>query len=77
MVAAYLGGCMLTLVLPVPTLGIKPHLVTRFGLDPTSEGVWESEPHRVVAFGVVYFSVLAIGKLVVACVLARRARALT
>ncbi len=63
MVVVYLFACFFTIFADLPYLGIKPELVATFGLDPTSEGVWESEPHRVVAFGALYFGVLALAKL--------------
>ncbi|MGH8500084.1 MAG: hypothetical protein ACRERV_14950, partial [Methylococcales bacterium] len=59
LVVAYLFACFATIFADLPFLGIKPELVATFGLDPKSEGIWESEPHRVVAFGVLYFGILA------------------
>ena len=64
MVAVYLIACFITIGVDLPYLGIKPELVTTFGLDPKSEGIWESEPHRVVAFGVLYFGILGLAKLI-------------
>ncbi|MEO6173262.1 MAG: hypothetical protein ABIP02_09105 [Arenimonas sp.] len=63
MVVVYLFACIFTLVADIPSLGIKPELVTSFGFDPKSEGIWESEPHRVVAFGSLYFGIFALVKL--------------
>jgi hypothetical protein len=31
-----------------------------------SEGLWESQPHRVVAFGALYFGAMFLAKLVLA-----------
>jgi len=63
MVVVYLFACFFTIFVDLPYFGIKPELVATFGLDPKSEGVWESQPHRVVAFGVLYFGILALAKL--------------
>jgi len=72
MVAVYLFACFFTIGVDLPYLGIKPELVTTFGLDPKSEGIWESEPHRVVAFGALYFGILAIAKSLVPLFAARK-----
>lgn len=65
MVAVYLIACFLTIGIDLPYFGIRPELVATFGFDPKSEGVWESEPHRVVAFGVLYFGILSVAKFCV------------
>ena len=67
-VAAYLFGCFLTVIVYVPRWGMDIELQPRFGLNPDGQsgGLWIDEPHRVVAFGVVYFGVLAIGKVMAA-----------
>ncbi len=62
MVVVYLFACFFTILVDQPYLGIRPELVATFGLDPKSEGVWESEPHRVVAFGTLYFGIFALAK---------------
>lgn len=51
---AYLFGVALTLLLPLPRLGVQPDVVA--ALDLPGTGVWIDEPHRVLAFGVVYFA---------------------
>ena len=56
-VMAYLLGAFATTLLPVPRLGINADIVN--GLDLPGSGLWISEPHRVVAFGVIYFGILA------------------
>lgn len=71
MVAAYLFACFFTIGVDLPFLGIKPELVTTFGLDAKSEGIWESEPHRVVAFGALYFGILAFAKFCLPFITAR------
>lgn len=71
-VVAYLGGCFATLVPDVPRWGMTEAIQPRFGLS--GGGVWIDEPHRVVAFGVVYFAALAVGKLLAAAIVQWRAR---
>lgn len=60
-VMAYLGGVFLTLFAPVPEWGMTRAARADFGLE--GGGVWVDEPHRVVAFGAVYFAFLAMAKL--------------
>lgn len=72
-VAAYLFACGATVVPDVPTLGMPASLQPRFGLGEAGGGLWVDEPHRVVAMGVLYFALLAAGKLAVALWSARRA----
>jgi hypothetical protein len=57
---AYLGLVFLTLFVPLPRLGMTLDVQPQFGLD--GSGVWIDEPHRVIAFGVLYFGVLAWSK---------------
>jgi len=63
-VVAYLGGAFLTTLVPVPRLGMTEAVQPRFGLE--GGGLWIDEPHRVVAFGVVYFGLLCAAKVVMA-----------
>jgi hypothetical protein len=65
-VALFLGGVVLTCVLDVPRLGRTAALQPGFGLDMTSEGIWESQPHRVVAFGALYFGATLVAKALLA-----------
>ena len=74
-VALFLGGVVVTSVLDVPRWGMTRALQPGFGLDMESSGLWESEPHRVVAFGALYFGGLLLAKATLALVDARRARA--
>ena len=62
-VVLFLGGCVLTSLLEVPRWGMTAALQPGFGLDMHSEGIWESQPHRVVAFGALYFGLTALAKL--------------
>lgn len=56
-VLCYLGGVFVTLFLPLPRLGITDEVIGQLHLVGT--GLWVDQPHRVVAFGVLYFSLLA------------------
>lgn len=58
--AAYLFGAFATVLLPLPALGITPEVVADLGL--TATGLWVEEPHRLLAFGTVYFAILAAVK---------------
>ena len=69
-VAAYLLGCGLTIIADIPRWGMTSELQPQFGLG--GGGLWIDEPHRVVAFGVVYFGLLAMGKLLAAMWMARK-----
>ena len=54
---AYLGGVFATVMLPVPRLGITIEVIHQLHLP--GSGLWVNEPQRVIAFGMVYFAVLA------------------
>jgi hypothetical protein len=54
----YLGFVSLTVLAPVPELGLTPRVVASLGLP--GEGLWIDEPHRALAFGFLYFAVTAI-----------------
>lgn len=56
-VVFYVCGTFLTLFLPLPRLGMTTAAQADFGL--TGGGVWVDEPHRVVAFGLLYFAAQA------------------
>jgi hypothetical protein len=73
-VVLFLGGVIATSVLDVPRWGMTRALQPGFGLDMESSGIWESEPHRVVAFGALYFGLLFLAKVALALLDARRAR---
>lgn len=59
-VVLYLGGVVLTLLLPLPRLGLSPDVVATLGI--AGSGVWVESPHRLMAFGVLYFGALAAAK---------------
>lgn len=63
-VVAYIFGAFFTILLPMPRLGMTEALQDGFGL--VGGGLWIEQPHRVVAFGAIYFALLCIGKLVAA-----------
>jgi hypothetical protein len=56
-VVLFLIGAVVTSGMDVPRWGMTADVQPAFGLDMASEGLWESQPHRVVAFGVFYFAV--------------------
>ena len=45
-------------MLPLPRLGIDAALAQSIAL-PGSSGLWVEQPHRVVAFGLLYFAATA------------------
>ena len=71
-VVLFLGGVAATSVLDVPRWGMTEALQPGFGLDMASEGIWESQPHRVVAFGALYFGATFLAKFLLALAAAAR-----
>jgi hypothetical protein len=65
-VALFLFGVVVTCIADIPRWGMTAALQPQFGLDMTSDGLWESEPHRVVAFGALYFGATFVAKAFVA-----------
>ena len=57
----YLGLCTLTLFLPLPRFGLTSEFVR--GLHLPSSGVWIEQPHRVIAFGAAYFTLVGCSEL--------------
>ena len=72
-VALFLGGVFYTSVGDIPRWGLTSDLGPKFGLNPEG-GLWEAEPHRVVAFGVIYFGMTFLVKLAVGLFDARSRR---
>lgn len=72
-VLLFLAGCFFTVLADIPRWGMTAAVQPQFGLDMHSSGVWESQPHRVVAFGVLYFGASFVAKFLFA-LLARRRR---
>lgn len=54
---AYVFGAALTVMLPLPRLGITPEFVTSMHLS--GGGEWVERPQTAIAFGVLYFSLQA------------------
>lgn len=75
-VALFLGGTAATAIMDVPRWGMTAALQPQFGLDMASSGLWESEPHRVVAFGALYFGVMFLAKAALALRDGRRTQSL-
>lgn len=56
----YLLGVFATILLPLPRLGVGAEVVGQLGLP--GSGLWVEQPHRVLAFGFLYFALLAAFK---------------
>ena len=54
---AYVAGAIVTVILPLPELGITPEF--RDSMHLTGSGEWIERPYTVLAFGALYFSALA------------------
>ena len=63
MTFTFLMGTGLTLFLPVPRLGVTPEVVAALEFTEAG-GDWVEQPHRVLAFGVLYFGVLGFSELI-------------
>ncbi|MBX7247311.1 MAG: hypothetical protein K1X53_17585 [Candidatus Sumerlaeaceae bacterium] len=57
----YVIGCFLTVLVPLPKLGLTGGVVGSLHLP--GKGLWISEPHRVIAFGFIYFAAQATFEL--------------
>lgn len=51
----YLGACFVTVILPIPALGVTPQVVAAQHLVKMS-GLWVDQPQRALAFGFLYFA---------------------
>ena len=60
-VVSYLGCCFLTVLVPMPRLGITPEVVTRQAFS--GSGLWIDRPHTAIAFGTFYFLAVGLGEL--------------
>jgi hypothetical protein len=60
---AYLLGVFITVLLPLPRLGITPDFVATIGFPEKMTGAWIDRPWIVLAFGAFYFGLLALSKL--------------
>lgn len=61
-VVAYLGLVFLTLLVPLPELGIAGASRAELDIPAGATGGWVSNPHKVIAFGMLYFGLLAYAK---------------
>lgn len=61
-VLAFLGGAFATTLLPLPALGLSGIDRAALGLPASASGIWIDEPYRVMAFGALYFFLLAFAK---------------
>lgn len=59
---AYLGGVFATIILPLPALGLTPAAIAALQIPKNMSGLWIDKPWTVMAFGVLYFGVLAWSK---------------
>ncbi len=56
---AYLGGVFATIILPLPALGLTPDAIRALQIPKNMSGLWIDKPWTVMAFGALYFGVLA------------------
>ena len=59
---AYLGAIFFTAFAPVPRLGISREVVAAQHF--TTGGIWPEEPYRALAFGAIYFGIVAMWEVV-------------
>ncbi|MEP6939625.1 MAG: hypothetical protein ABI846_07665 [Rudaea sp.] len=59
---AYLGGVFATILLPLPALGLTPSAIAALHIPNNMSGLWIDKPWTVIAFGALYFAVLAWSK---------------
>lgn len=60
-VLLYLLGAFVTVILPVPRLGVSSAIVAAQHI--TATGLWPEHPERVLAFGVIYFGLTGLSDL--------------
>ncbi|HEY5609981.1 MAG TPA: hypothetical protein VIL97_02140 [Thermoanaerobaculia bacterium] len=61
----YLIFIFLTILVPSPQFGITPAVVEAQDLTAGSDdpGIWQTEPHRAIAFGFLYFTTIGLLEL--------------
>ena len=64
----YILGALLTVLLPLPPLGLTPDFVSTMQFSANTSGEWITRPWTVTAFGTLYFSVQAYAKYKLAVV---------
>jgi len=75
-VAVFLGAVLLSvMVYPLPPLGAGVEMRDAAGFDAKG-GVWEAEPHRALAGGVLYFTLMGLSRPFLAWAQARPVRRL-
>jgi len=57
----YMAGAFLTLLLPLPRLGLTGAVLAHQNL--MGSGMWVDQPHRLAAFGFLYFTAVGISEL--------------
>jgi hypothetical protein len=72
MVVLYLVGIFLTAVVAIPRYGVTAEVIAAQHFK--DKGLWPEEPYRVMAFGALYFSGLALLAVVNEWFAIRRAR---
>ncbi len=60
-VLLYILGVVLTSILPLPRLGLTPEVVATLGIP--GSGLWVDSPQKLLAFGALYFGLLALDEL--------------
>jgi len=56
---AYLAGSFITILVPLPALGITPDVIAAMDMSKNMSGAWVDKPWIVLAFGAIYFTVQA------------------
>ena len=57
----YVMFAMITVLAPIPALGVTADVIRLQGFD--SSGAWVSEPQRALALGVLYFAAVGLSEL--------------
>lgn len=60
-VMLYVLGCLVTVVVPMPALGITPAVIAAQHIP--GRGLWVEHPERVIAFGFLYYLLTAWSEL--------------
>jgi hypothetical protein len=59
----YLLGAFVTMLPWLPRLGLTRQVAATIHMPSSVSGAWVSEPHRLVAFGFVYFTAVGVSEL--------------
>jgi hypothetical protein len=59
----YLLGVFVTMFPWLPRLGLTPRVAATIHMPSSVSGAWVSEPHRLVAFGFLYFTAVGVSEL--------------